>query len=214
MSNLFGVPLLLALVAFVLGWVAAKFAAYVGARAANLEIPTHDRTIRSLEADLRIARKDAFEATEKLSESTQTLDKMRMSADEMEQTIQYNQEELGTMRKAVKSESKKVVGLRRELTDRAEETIRANVVARDSETELSVLKAGAEAIFNDINSIEAEREELTNRLKALDERFIDESGFDRNEAEQKETDLKEAGQKETTESAQDDTPLDEYLSDC
>jgi hypothetical protein len=114
----------------------------------------------------------------------------------MEQTIQLNAEELGSMRDAVKSESKKVVELRRTLTDRAEETIRANVCARDSKTELSVLQAGTEAMFSDA---ETEREELTNRLKALDEQLSDESGAER---------------KETDKSAQDNTPLDQYLSDC
>ena len=199
MSDLFGVPLVLAFVAFIVGWVAAKFAAYVGARAAGLEIPEHERTIRALEASLRVAKKDAAEAVEKLSTSTVKLDTLHVSTDELEQTIQSHKEELDIMRSAVKSESKKVAELRRTLTDRAEETIRANVIARDSETELSVLKAGSEAMFDDAESIEAQREDLTNRLKALDERLPD---------------TPETEQIETEESERDDTPANQYLSDC
>ncbi len=199
MSDLFGVPLVLAFVAFIIGWVAAKFAAYVGARAAGLEIPEHERTIRALEASLRVAKKDAAEAVEKLSTSTVKLDTLHVSTDELEQTIQSQEDELDTMRLAIKSESKKVAELRRTLTDRAEETIRANVIARDSETELSVLKAGSEAMFDDAECIESQREDLTNRLKALDERLPD---------------TPETEQIETEESERDDTPANQYLSDC
>jgi len=199
MSDLFGVPLVLAFVAFIVGWLAAKFAAYVGARAAGLEIPEHERTIRALEASLRVAKKDAAKAVEKLSTSTVKLDTLHVSTDELEQTIQFQEEELDTMRSAVKSESKKVAELRRTLTDRAEETIRANVIARDSETELSVLKAGSEAMFEDAECIEAQREDLTNRLKAMDEKLPD---------------TPEAEPIEAEESERDDASADQYLSDC
>jgi chromosome segregation ATPase len=199
MSNLFGVPLTLAFVAFMFGWLAAKFASYVGARAAGLEIPEHERTIRALEASLRVAKKDAAQAIEKLSTSTLKLDNLHMSTDELEQTIQFQEEELDTMRGAIKSESKKVAELRRTLSDRAEETIRANVIARDSETELSVLKAGTEALFDNTECIEAQREDLTNRLKALDEMLPDEA---------------EAALTETVDSEHENTPEDQYLSDC
>jgi len=211
MSTLFGLPLLLGLVSFLVGWLAAKFAAYVGARAAGLQAPKQDREIRALEANLRVAHKNAEGITEKLSAKTLELDTLRASLDGMEQTLQFRDTELGDMRQAVKDESKKVVDLRRTLTDRAEETIRANVNARDSETELSVLKAGASAMLDLVVPDEAEpatiesagieppvslaveRKELTNRLRALDEELAATSGTD--------------------ESTRDDN-ADKYMSDC
>ncbi len=168
MSKLFGLPLILGLVAFVIGWVAAKFAAWVGARAANLEVPAQDRAIRALEASLRVVRKDADEATEKLATTTQELITLRDSLDNLEETLQFRESELAEARQAVKDESSKVVELRRSLTDRAEETIRANASARDYETELSVFKAGASVIVDEVARLEAERDELTNRQRALD----------------------------------------------
>ncbi len=174
MSNLFGLPLLLGFVAFLLGWLAAKFAAYVGARAVGLEAPEQDHTIRALEANLRVVQKEAETTTEKLSASVDELETLRASLDDMEQTLEFRDTELDTMRQAVKQESKKVVELRRELTDHAEETIRATIIARDSETELSVLKAGASVVFDEVNRLESERDELTNRLQAVDEGSLNE----------------------------------------
>ena len=193
MSKLFGLPLLLGFVAFLIGWLAAKFAAYVGARAAGLQAPETDRTIRALEANLRVAKKDAEETTEKLSSSTLEMETLRSSLDEMEQTIQFRDEEVETMRQAVKQESAKVVELRRSLTDRAEETIRANVHARDSETELSVLKAGASVIFDEVDRLESDRKELTDRLKALGQ---------------------EDSPNKDEESPSDDAQADQSMSDC
>ncbi len=194
MSKLFGLPLQLSFVAFLIGWLAAKFAAYVSSRAAGLEVPEQDRMIRALEANLRVAKKDAGETTVRLAASTQALETLRASVDDLEQTVQFRDEELQDMRQAVKDKSAKVVELRRTLTDRAEETIRAKVSARDSETELSVLKAGATVMIDEFDSLETEREELTNRLKALDEALSNDPNAD--------------------ESAQDGIQADQYMSDC
>lgn len=172
MSNLFGVPLLLGFVAFLIGWLAAKFSAYVGKRAADLEAPEQHSTIRQLEATLRIARKDAESATGKLAASTQELETLRVSFDDLEQTQQICEEELECLRQAVKSESTKVVELRRTLTDHAEETIRAVVSARESATELSVLKAGGTFASDELSSmfdddgLDAGCEELNDHLLA------------------------------------------------
>ena len=168
MSELFSMPLLLGLVAFLAGVLTAKFSAYIGARAAGDEAPEHHRKIRSLEASLRVARKDAEEAGAKLAASRQELETLQASLGEIEQTSQFQEEELEEMREAVKFESGKVAELRRTLQEHAEETIRANVRARDSETELSVLKAGASVMHDEVDHLASEREELTDRLKDLD----------------------------------------------
>jgi len=224
MSSLFGVPLLLGFVAFLVGWLAAKFAAYVGARAVGLEAPEQHHTIRALEASLRVAQKEVEATDDKLSTSMDELDTLRISFDEMEQTLEFRDTELDTMRQAVKQESKKVVELRRELTDHAEETIRANVMARDSETELSVLKAGATAVFDEVTRLESERDELTNRLKALDEDVfdkpmidepgIDQPGVDKSGADQPGADQPGAVESEADESGQRGRQADEYMPDC
>ena len=194
MSNLFTMPLLLGFVAFMVGLLTAKFSAYIGSRAAGLEVPEHHREIRALEASLRVARKDAEETGEKLAASQQELETLHASLDNMEQTSQFHAEELEEMRQAVKGESAKVVELRRTLTDRAEETIRANVIARDSETELSVLKAGASVMYDEAGRLETGSDELADRPKTLDEELF--------------------GDLDSDESAPDDIPVDQNISDC
>ena len=189
MSNLFGVPLLLGSVAFLTGWLAAKFSAYVGKRAAALDAPAQHGTIRELEASLRIVNKDAETTVKKLVASKQELETLRTSFNDMEQTQQIREEEMECLRLAVKTESKKVVELRRSLTNHAEETIRAKMVARDSETELSVLKAGASVMtddlsdmFDDVDGPEVDCDELTDRFPALMEESIGESNSDDSES--------------------------------
>ena len=142
MSNLFAMPLVLGLVAFLIGWLTAKFSVYVGTRATEIEAPKHENEIRALEASLRVARKEAEENAEELSESTRQLYELRKTLETVAETSRFQQEELEQVRQNIKDETSKVVELRRELTDRAEETIRAQVSARDSKNELSLLKAG------------------------------------------------------------------------
>jgi chromosome segregation ATPase len=178
MSNLFTMPQSLGLVSFLVGVLAAKLLGYIGFRATDEEVPEHHRKIRSLEASLRVAQKDAEEAGKKLAETQGELETFQASLMDMEQASQSQDEELKDMRKAVKSESVKVNELRRTLTDRAEETIRANVKARDSETELSVLKAGSSAMYDEVDRLENERKELTNRLQVLDKKSFDDDEAD------------------------------------
>ena len=209
MSKLFAVPLLFGFAAFLLGWVAAKFSTYAGARADGTETPDHHREIRALEAGLRVARKDAEATTEMLVASTQELETLQASLNDMEQTAEFRKDELEDMHQSVKSESKKVVEFRRTLTEHAEETIRANASARDSETELSVLKAGASAMYDEVDRLETEREELTNRLQALSE---EPSGNP--DADNPGTDDPGTDDPGTYESMQDGIQADRHISDC
>ena len=71
------------------------------------------------------------------------------------------------LRESLHDECAKTQGLRHELTNRAEETIRASVRVKDAETELSVARAGSDAVLEQIQRLAAEREELTGRLRAL-----------------------------------------------
>jgi len=219
MSKLFAVPLLFGLLAFLLGWFAAKLSANAGARSDKIEVPDHHRAIRALEAGMRVARKDAEATTEMLVASTQELETLQASLDDMEQTAQFHEDELEDMRQTVKSESKKVVELRRTLTDHAEETIRANANARNSETELSVLKAGASAMYDEVDRLETEREELTNRLKVLSEESPgapDAEDPDAEDPDAEDPDAEDpcADESGTDESMQDGIQADQHMSDC
>ncbi|MAF83170.1 MAG: hypothetical protein QGH93_04370 [Gammaproteobacteria bacterium] len=83
MSELFAVPLLLGLVAFLIGWFVAKFSAYVGSRASGQDMPDNDHKIHALEASLRVSKKDAGEMTIRLDSSTQELQTLRASLDDL-----------------------------------------------------------------------------------------------------------------------------------
>ena len=62
--------------------------------------------------------------------------------------------------------------LRQELQDRASETIRESVRAREAETELEVARAGSEAVLSEINRLQEERKDLTNTMRRLEENML------------------------------------------
>ncbi|MDH3977965.1 MAG: hypothetical protein OEU86_05565 [Gammaproteobacteria bacterium] len=172
MSNLFAMPLWLGLVAFLIGWATSKFAAYVGTRSAKTDTPEHHQTIRELEAALRIARREAQEAEQKLESVSHEADTMQTSMTEIEQKLKSREDKLEKMRKAIKNETEKVTELRLELSGRAEETIRAEARARDVETRMSVMQAGADALSSDSGSDQVEDVggSLDDWLTSLDEK--------------------------------------------
>lgn len=166
MSNDFGMPLVIGIVAAVLGWVLSKLDSRFAKRGAARDTPSEHRQIRSLEADLRIARTQVADLGDKFESTTRDLTALKEAHEKLEQDARERGAELERARQALRDETTKVHELRRELTTRAEEKIRAEVRAKDFETELTVMQAGSTAMKDEVERLAAERAELTQRLHA------------------------------------------------
>lgn len=123
--------------------------------------------IRALEADLRVAQRKAEEAELALERHREESDVLRREMEMRNAELTGRDQEIEQLRKGLADECAKTQALRGELVSRAEETIRASVRVKDAETELSVARAGSDAVLEQIQRLAAEREELTGRLQQL-----------------------------------------------
>lgn len=164
MSDDLGMSLAVGTVAFIVGWVLAKIAGLFARRAAAIETPTEHHRIRSLEASLRVAEKKADAMTEQFESTCVDFTALQETHEQLESALAEREAEFESAQQAVRDETAKVHSLRRELTNRAEAKIRAEVHAKDVETELSVMQAGSHAMMDEVDRLAAEREDLTSRL--------------------------------------------------
>lgn len=169
MSNLLEMPLVLAALAFLLGYVLAKLGALLGrqAPAAVKGDVDRDRHLRAVEADLRVARKQLEQTEAELTELKQGRGELQAELDERGGELREATDQIADLREQLKGECEKTQGLRNELSSRAEQGIRTQVQLRDMETELSLAQAGSDAINDEISQLASEREELTERLCEL-----------------------------------------------
>lgn len=136
--------LFLVIGAFATGWLAAKVSAYFGQRfTATARDPRDDR-IRSLEAELRIARSDKAKVDETLESRDKELAERQEKIDAQAATIQEQLGELNKMRCDLRDSVHKTHELREELSNRAEENLRSTVKLQQIETELSVARASTD----------------------------------------------------------------------
>lgn len=132
--------------AFLLGWFVGKIAAYFGNRlSARIRDPRDDR-IRSMTAELRIARTDSDKAKSALEEQSKTLKEEENTVAARDQIINEQIDLIAQLRSDLKESVMKTRELRLELTDRAAENIKSEVRLRDVETELSVAQASTDMI--------------------------------------------------------------------
>ena len=132
--------------AFLLGWLVGKIAAYFGNRlSARIRDPRDDR-IRSMTAELRIARTDSDKAKSALEEQSKTLKEEENTVAARDQIINEQIDLIAQLRSELKESVLKTRELRLELTDRAAENIKSEVRLRDVETELSVAQASTDMI--------------------------------------------------------------------
>jgi len=132
--------------AFLLGWLVGKIGAYFGNRyAAGKRDPRDDR-IRSLEADARVAQVDAEKAKSELAERSKELAEEQELVAERNTAIEALNLKISQLRADLKESVKKTRELREELTDRATENVRSEVMLREAQTELSVAQASTDMI--------------------------------------------------------------------
>jgi hypothetical protein len=132
--------------AFVLGWLVAKIGSYFSNRVKTRDRDPRDDRIRSLEAELRVAKSEAEKVREELAARDKDLAQARQTIAEREVTAEQQLRETEKLRRDLKESVKKTRELRAELSDRATENLRSEVKLREVETELSVSRASTDML--------------------------------------------------------------------
>lgn len=142
-------PLLAACAAsFVLGVVFSGLT-FRSRRAAVTRQDPRDHHIRQLEADLRLTRRKLEESTLQLETRSEEFDQSMATVHDLNSLLEQRNHQVEDLRKEVKGAVRKTRELRRELTERAEETLREHVRAKEAETELDVVRAGSDALISE-----------------------------------------------------------------
>ena len=132
--------------AFLLGWFVGKIGAYFGNKIAAKKRDPRDDRIRSLDADVRVAQTDADKTKADLEERTRELAEEKELVAERDAKVEALSAKVTQLRADLKESVKKTRELRSELTDRATENVRSEVMLREAQTELSVAHASTDMI--------------------------------------------------------------------
>ena len=132
--------------AFLLGWLVGKIGAYFGNRFSAKKRDPRDDRIRSLEAELRVAQTDAEKAKWTLDDRSKELAEEKEQVLERDAKIEALKAKVVQLRLDLKESVKKTRELRWELSDRATENGKAEVLLREVQTELSVAQASTDLI--------------------------------------------------------------------
>lgn len=131
---------------FLAGWLVSLLGAAVMKGIRSRRRDPKDQRIRSLEAELRIAKGEQ----EKHAEKTEALEKELREASagnkKRDNVIAHQQRRLARMTADLKESVRLTRQLRGELSDRATESLKSEVKLREVETELEVAQASTEFI--------------------------------------------------------------------
>ena len=152
--------------AFLLGWLVGKIGAYFGNKISDKKRDPRDDRIRSLEAELRIARGEDVKAKADSEEKQKEIVELRRDFENAESKLDNELGNTQTLRKDLVDSVRKTHELRAELSDRATENIKSEVKLREIETELSVARASTDMLSTGVldysmapNAEDAEDEE-------------------------------------------------------
>lgn len=132
--------------AFLLGWLLSSITSSFGSRSRARKRDPRDDRIRSLEAEVRIARGDAESASAKVEGLEKELAEAQEGNEKRDNVISHQQEKLEKLAADLKDSVLKTRELRNELTDRATENLKSEVKLREVETELEVVQASSDLI--------------------------------------------------------------------
>lgn len=169
MSNLLEMPLVLAAMAFTAGYVLAKLGALLNRNEVTdgKTDPERDRRFRAMDAELRIIRKQLEEAQLETRALKEARGELQAELDERNGDLLEATGQLADLREQLQDECEKTQGLRSELSQRAEQGIRAQVQIRDMETELSLSQGSGAAVTEEISQLFEETSELEEELQRI-----------------------------------------------
>ncbi len=165
--------LLIGVSAFIAGYPVAMLGRVVSGRVKKTVQDPRDHQIRALEADLRLAERQANEQSTQASDKKAQLEDAVAKIKDLEATVQQADTEMRKLKAHLKRSLAKTVELRHELTDRAERSIRGRVQFDDLKTELEVSKAGTDAVVDEINRQNQESKNPSDSVDDLDKMILD-----------------------------------------
>ncbi len=137
---------LIAVGAFVLGWVLSLINSALSQRHKARKRDSRDDRIRSLEAELRVAQTDLEKNRETLADVEKQLDETLDGIEKRDNVISHQQEKMDVIKKDLVDSVKKTRELRAELSNRATENVKSEAKLREVETELSIAQASTDLI--------------------------------------------------------------------
>ena len=123
--------------AFVLGWLVAKFGAFLSARLKSTTRDPRDDRIRSLEAENRIAVTDSGKAKDELDELKKELKELQATLEEKDSSLETAAQKVLQLRTDLKGSVKKTRELRSDLSERACPKIFAWVQLRSAHSSIT-----------------------------------------------------------------------------
>lgn len=136
--------------AFLLGWLLSAISSRMSARNRAKKRDPRDDRIRSLEADLRVARSASVDSKTGLEKLEEELKETTVGLVRRDGVITEQQSKIEVMSTDLKESVIKTRELRAELADRATQSVHAEAKIREVETELSVAQASTDMIATGI----------------------------------------------------------------
>lgn len=130
--------------AFLTGWLVGKIGAFFGRKLQPARRDPRDDRIRSMEADLRVARNDLGKTKSEVEDKLKSLKEAESAAKGLQKTIDEQAAKIEALHRDLKDSVQKTRELRAELSDRATENLKSEVKLREMETELSVIQASSD----------------------------------------------------------------------
>lgn len=144
--------------AFILGWLLSSISSKLGSKYRAKKRDARDDRIRSLEAELRVARTDNDKSRDKFDEFEDQLKETTVGLERRDNVIADQQSKIDELSKDLRDSVQKTRELRAELAERATENLHAEAKIREVETELSVAHASKDMLATGILDYDEEDE--------------------------------------------------------
>ncbi len=132
--------------AFLLGWLLSSISSSLGSKFKAKKRDARDGRIRSLEADLRVAKTDAEKSRTNFDKLEEELKETLSGIERRDNVITEQQSRIDRVSRDLKESVIKTRELRAELANRATENVHAEAKIREVETELSVAQASQDML--------------------------------------------------------------------
>ncbi|MCC5794281.1 MAG: hypothetical protein JJT85_06030 [Chromatiales bacterium] len=150
--------------AFVLGLVVGRLMTTVGKVLDDRRARKLQHQVRALEAGLRVAQKNAGEATARASGRVQQAEQALGERDDLVRRLSRLESEAQDLKSRLRNECSKTAGLRRKLSDTSEAHARTLVELGDLRNELDIARYSSDAASDELLRIKSERDELEAEL--------------------------------------------------
>lgn len=130
--------------AFFVGWLLSAISSRMTNKFVARKRDPRDDRIRSLEADLRVARSDVEKLTATGEELEESFKETTVGLEKRDNVITHQQSRIDELKSNLKESVLKTRELRAELSERATENIKSELKIREVETELDIAQASTD----------------------------------------------------------------------